>query len=355
VSWQQGSEARRMMMQENKVTLIWMDKDQASSEYIETILSAIPHIEIIALDLNMPLTQALLGKHPHIYLFNHYADDANALDKATLIHLMHKETIFIAMTAPGLAHNQVERWHQAYEHQHLWIVDKPIHIDALKTTIHDAIYICQQAMTKQQQLDYLKPMQPSIRWLEETANMCPGDAVLSEMTVLFTDIRQSTQHIFKEDPIVFLRRLNDWLGLQTQRIYAFEGSVVKYTGDGLLAIFEGGARKTLAVKCAQRILQDKNATTFATGIGIADGLVMGGLIGADLRYQFDVTGASVHLASRLCGQAKAWEAVITAECLNHVVVSADFKQSHARVHAKGFEQDIEVIKLKERSHENDME
>jgi len=341
-----------MNAQSNNVTVVVMDKDKTSAAYLESILTGLQNLEMINLNFDVPMSQALEDKHPHICLFNHYADDASVLDKATLIHMQHKATLFIAMAAPGLARKQVEQWHQSFERQHLFVVDKPLHRDALISCVSDAVHECQQAMMNQQQLDYLKPMQPSMRWLEETSGMRPGEAVLSEMTVLFTDIRQSTQRIFKDDPKDFLCRLNDWLGLQTQRVYELEGSVVKYTGDGLLAIFEGGARKTLAIKCAQRILKDKGATDLPTGIGIADGLVMGGVIGADMRYQFDVVGASVHLASRFCGLALAWEAVVASSCLDHVVVASGFAKENMSVKVKGFEHRVEVSKLKEIKHEN---
>ncbi|MDX8381276.1 MAG: adenylate/guanylate cyclase domain-containing protein [Ghiorsea sp.] len=341
-----------MNTQNNNVTLVVMDKDKSSATYLEFILKALQNLELINLNFELPISQALADRLPHICLFNHYADDASVLDKVTLIHMKYQSTLFIALAAPGLAHKQVEQWHQSYAHQHLTILDKPLHKDVLISCVMEAVNQCQQDMMNQQQLDYLKPMQPSMLWLEETSGMRPGEAVLSEMTVLFTDIRQSTQRIFKDDPKDFLCGLNDWLGLQTQRVYEFEGSVVKYTGDGLLAIFEGGARKTLAIKCAQRILKDKGATDLPTGIGIADGLVMGGVIGADMRYQFDVVGASVHLASRFCGLAQAWEAVVATSCLDHVVVSPDFEKENMSVKVKGFEHRVEVSKLKEIKHEN---
>ena len=80
--------------------------------------------------------------------------------------------------------------------------------------------------------------------IESTHN---NEAEIFEAAVPFTDIRGSSQLIQEIPPNDFFELLNRLLNAQAQQIHLFEGAVVKYTGDGVMAIFRGRGRSYLAL------------------------------------------------------------------------------------------------------------
>lgn len=76
------------------------------------------------------------------------------------------------------------------------------------------------------------------------------EAEIFEAVVLFTDIRGSSQLIRDTPPQVFFECLNDLLSAQAAEVRKHQGAVVKYTGDGMMAVFRGMGRSYLALRCA---------------------------------------------------------------------------------------------------------
>ena len=91
--------------------------------------------------------------------------------------------------------------------------------------------------------------------------------------------------------------------------------MIKYTGDGVMAIFRGMGRSYLALRCGLELATLSNNAKFPFGMGVVQRLVLVGLIGdsnqAGQRSQYDIVGATVHLASRLYSLADAGEVVAT--------------------------------------------
>jgi len=336
------------MTQHEKPSVWLIDQDEDSLAFLQRCLAANEEVQVRCLTKSESLRFELAQSQPMACIINHYANDASTLDKITLLEQLSPATSLIVLTAPGLAHQQIQAWMHQMQTMPI-IVDKPLRPDYLYQLVHEMAVSWVAKTHMQQRLEHLSLTQPSSRWLEKTADMQPGEAVLAEMTVLITDIRHSTQRIVSQSPDFYLRELNHWLALQTRIVYAFEGSVIKYTGDGLLAIFEGGAKHVLAMKCAQQIIKEKSKTDLDTGIGIAEGLVMGGLLGTDLRYQFDVIGQAVHMAARLCAKAEAWQVVAHSKCLAQVELDKAFGKQAALMDLRGFADDIDVYIIKENS------
>jgi class 3 adenylate cyclase len=124
------------------------------------------------------------------------------------------------------------------------------------------------------------------------------DRVLA--TVLFTDIVSSTEHLAAQGDNAW-RHLLDQHETRAGRIVTdHRGHVVKTTGDGILATFDGPAR---AVRCANNLIH----AAHSQGITLRAGLHTAEI---ELRPS-DVAGIGVHIASRISALAAANEVLVS--------------------------------------------
>ena len=112
-------------------------------------------------------------------------------------------------------------------------------------------------------------------------------------TVLFTDIVSSTEQLAERGDEAWRRILDDHDRTMDRIVTAYRGRVVRQTGDGILATFDGPAR---AVHCAAAML---DAATEA-GVTLRAGLHTGEI---ELRPP-DIAGIAVHIASRVADLAR---------------------------------------------------
>jgi class 3 adenylate cyclase/pimeloyl-ACP methyl ester carboxylesterase len=143
-------------------------------------------------------------------------------------------------------------------------------------------------------------------------------------TVLFTDIVASTQHAAAtgdERWRAVLHRFGEITGELTQQ---FGGTVVKSTGDGHLATFDG---PTQAIRCAEALRAD----TETLGIQIRAGIHTGEceLLGTD------IGGIAVHIAARICGQAGVGEILVSRTVRDLVVGSGTGFEDRGSVELRG--------------------
>lgn len=147
-----------------------------------------------------------------------------------------------------------------------------------------------------------------------------GEGELFEAVVLFTDMRRSTELVTSSTPREYFALLNRSLSEQNRIVRLHHGEVVKYTGDGMMAIFRGMGRSHMAVRAALALADPRLHASAAFGIGLAGGLVLAGLVGDSQsegqRRQYEVVGATAHLAARLCSHADSGEVVLTRALLD---------------------------------------
>ena len=146
-----------------------------------------------------------------------------------------------------------------------------------------------------------------------------------EISVLFTDIRGFTRQSETMDAEDVVEMLNAYMDVVTTAVFRHHGSIDKFLGDGVLAVFGAPIpdpnHALDAVRAAADIrtgLEALNATRWAAGqlpivIGAAvtTGLAVTGNIGSDKQLSFTVTGDTVNLGSRLVGIAEAGEVLLT--------------------------------------------
>ncbi len=146
-----------------------------------------------------------------------------------------------------------------------------------------------------------------------------------EVTVLFLDIVNftATAHTLdSEDVYLWTDKI---MRLLAEVIYKYEGSIDKYTGDGLMALFgmpvahendaERAVRAALEITDVLQPLQQQFQRQYNLDlkirIGINTGLVIAGKIGSDLHVEYTVIGNTVNLANRLQGIADPGTIVVS--------------------------------------------
>lgn len=151
-----------------------------------------------------------------------------------------------------------------------------------------------------------------------------------EATVMFTDIRGFTRHTERMEPEDVVTMLSDYVDLVTRAVFKHGGSVDKFLGDGVLAVFgapipqAGHASKALrAAGQIREELQDLNKQRAARGdpqghpqielgTALATGEVVTGTLGRTSQLAYTVVGDTVNLASRMVGMARPGEVLVTA-------------------------------------------
>jgi class 3 adenylate cyclase len=123
-------------------------------------------------------------------------------------------------------------------------------------------------------------------WLTGTRRAVEPDRVLA--TVLFTDVVSSTEQAAAVGDRDWRHRLEQLQGTTERLVRQFGGRLVKGTGDGVLATFDGPAR---AVRCAAALVERATAIGLPIRAGLHAGEVE--LVGDD------IAGIAVHLAKRV--------------------------------------------------------
>jgi class 3 adenylate cyclase len=139
------------------------------------------------------------------------------------------------------------------------------------------------------------------------------DADRMLMTVLFTDIVESTRRLADAGDRQWKEILDIHDRLAEQEIARYQGRLVERTGDGLLATFDGPAR---AVRCAMAIRQQLQTL----GIDIRAGLHTGEVE----RRGAGLAGLAVHIAARVQAAAGPGE-VLVSRTLKDIVAGSGLK------------------------------
>ncbi len=119
-------------------------------------------------------------------------------------------------------------------------------------------------------------------------------------TVLFTDIVGSTRRAAEMGDRSWSRLLDQYFDAARKELLRYHGRLVKTTGDGMLATFDGPTR-AIRCACALRDLAKES------GIEIRAGLHSGECV----FRESDVQGIAVHIASRVSDQAGVSEVLVS--------------------------------------------
>jgi adenylate cyclase len=146
-----------------------------------------------------------------------------------------------------------------------------------------------------------------------------------QTTVLFSDIRGFTAMSEKEDPQIIVDMVNEYFELMVEVIFKYEGTLDKFVGDEIMALFGapvGHADDPIrAVRTAIEMLDvlkqlnqlrlSRGEPEIHIGIGVNTGNVVAGYIGSSKALEYTVIGDTVNTGARLCSYAKAGEIIIS--------------------------------------------
>ena len=134
------------------------------------------------------------------------------------------------------------------------------------------------------------------------------------VTVLFADISGFTALSEKLDPEEVTELINRCFKVLIDVIYKYEGTIDKFIGDCIMALFgapitheddpERAVRTSLEIMGALDRFNEEHGTKLSIHIGINSGTVIAGGVGSDLRMDYTVMGDTVNLADRLMEEAK---------------------------------------------------
>ncbi len=149
--------------------------------------------------------------------------------------------------------------------------------------------------------------------------------VLQTITILFADIRGFTRISEHAPPEKIVNLLNRYFSAMTDIIFAHGGTLDKYLGDGMMALFgaptvtpkDAANAISAAVAMQRRMLSindelhQEGFPEIGIGIGLHTGEVTVGYIGSERRSEYTAIGDTVNTASRLESNAKSGEILVS--------------------------------------------
>ncbi len=152
-----------------------------------------------------------------------------------------------------------------------------------------------------------------------------GGELVRECTVFNSDIRGFTRMSEKTEPQYIVDMLNEYFELMVEAIFKYEGTLDKFMGDGIMALWGAPVAHpndaSLSVQCAleqMHVLGEFNRNrisrgqpALAIGIGIHTGPLVAGYIGSSKALSYTVIGDTANTSARLCGIAQTGQIIVS--------------------------------------------
>jgi adenylate cyclase len=180
------------------------------------------------------------------------------------------------------------------------------------------------------------------------------------VTILFSDLIGFTTLAEKADPEALVAQLNEYLSRMTSEIFSNGGTLDKFIGDAIMAVW-GNVRSLGtaedAKSCARAALgmrrelsqlnqawREQGRMGLGMGIGVNHGEVIVGNIGSQERMDPTVIGDAVNLASRLEGLTRIYGVdMLVGASVAELVRDEVYLRSVARVQVKGKTKPVDVF------------
>jgi adenylate cyclase len=174
-----------------------------------------------------------------------------------------------------------------------------------------------------------------------------GGQLVQECTVFNSDIRGFTSLSEGTAPEVLVQILNDYFELMVDTLFKYEGTLDKFMGDGIMALWGAPVvhpdDALRSVECAleqmdvlarfNRRRMEQDQKPLAMGIGIHTGPLVAGYIGSSKALSYTVIGDTANTSARLCGVAAAGQVLVSETTL-------------ARLHGKAEVEELPPAQLK---------
>ena len=198
----------------------------------------------------------------------------------------------------------------------------------------------------------------------QLADLVVGDEDLlrshrREIVVVFTDLRNFTTFAEASEPEEVMGVLGEHHRAIGALVHSYNGTLERFTGDGVMVFFndpvpcddaaERAVRMSIDIRNEVRKLSAgwlRKGHDLGLGIGIAQGFATLGRIGFEGRSDYSAIGSVTNLAARLCGDAKAWQVLVTDRVLAPV---EDMTESEivGDLQPKGFSRSVRVHNIME--------
>jgi class 3 adenylate cyclase len=206
-------------------------------------------------------------------------------------------------------------------------IPKPLHAMVLRrrlaNLLQKSIYLRQVESMSRSLGRYVSPRAQDIAREFATTGVLPPPA-RRDVCILFSDARGFTEMSQEMEPEAVFELLSGHLGEQVDIVYRHGGYIDKYSGDGIMAVFDGPDMAFDCCRCALDILDGahKIATrqgpnAIRLGIGIHTGPAMVGNLGSHDHLDYTVVGRTVNLAARLCGLAT--QSIVVSQAVRDAV------------------------------------
>jgi adenylate cyclase len=156
-----------------------------------------------------------------------------------------------------------------------------------------------------------------------------GGQRVEECTVFNSDIRGFTRMSEGSTPEVLVEMLNEYFELMVDTIFKYDGTLDKFMGDGILALWGAPVQSPDdAVRSVESALEmaevlgqfnrqrmERDVQPLAVGIGIHTGPVVAGYIGSSKALSYTVIGDTANTSARLCSVALSGQIIVSENTL----------------------------------------
>ena len=152
-----------------------------------------------------------------------------------------------------------------------------------------------------------------------------------EIVVVFCDLRGFTAFAESSEPEEVMGVLGEYHAALGELIFRYEGTLERFTGDGLMVFFndpipldkpaQRAVEMALAMRDRVRTLAEgwsRLGHDLGFGVGIAQGFATLGRIGYEGRFDYAAIGSVTNLAARLCAEAGAGQVLVSQRVFNAV-------------------------------------
>jgi adenylate cyclase len=186
-----------------------------------------------------------------------------------------------------------------------------------------------------------------------------GGQLVPETTIFNSDIRGFTRMSEGTSPEEMIEMLNQYFEEMVETIFKYEGTLDKFMGDGIMAIWGAPVfRADDAIRCVQCSIEqmealakfnrrrlEHNQPPLAIGIGIHTGPVVAGYVGSSKALSYTVIGDTANTSARLCGIALSGQVIVSEFTLRKLGGRFEYEELPA-ASLKGKEKPLPIYNIK---------
>lgn len=281
------------------------------------------------------------------------------------------QTILDAVYDSATTHRNVVAYYTGKNFRQLHVTTSYLHDNGIKvgviavlsdiselTELRDAV----KAMQRIQQLNSQLELRNKL--LSETFGRFLSDEIVRQLldtpdglllggkkrtlTIMMSDLRGFTAMSEQMEPQSLIAMLNHYLGAMTEVIQQYNGTIIEFIGDGILAIFgapvasdhhaSDAVAAAVAMQMQMEVINtwntDRGYPILEMGIGINTGEVIVGNIGSEKRTKYGVVGSHVNLCGRIESYTVGGQILISPQTRSMIRCDLDVAQE-LEVYPKG--------------------